>query len=89
MQRELIREIEFARPKYIVFFTGDASWLRRPKSEELIFNWFGKYSAENYSPAGLVNIVSPERTDYYFPAPRNPESIQLSSNYVLIYMRKS
>jgi hypothetical protein len=88
MQREMIQEIEAARPKYIVYVKDDFSWLQRENSEKLIYSWFRRYSFENFRLAGLVNIVSPDRTDYYFPPPATPESIPLSQNYLLIYERK-
>lgn len=88
MQREMIQEIEAARPKYLVFVKDRFSWLERENSEKLIFNWFGKYR-ENLVLTGLINIVSAGRTDYYFPAPENLDSIRLSPYYLLIYERKS
>jgi hypothetical protein len=48
MQREMMREIETARPKYLVFVAVDTSWLRRRDSEPEIFDWFDRYTAENF-----------------------------------------
>jgi hypothetical protein len=87
MQREMIQEIEASRPKYIVFVKDNMSWLPRENSDKLIFEWFGKYR-ENFALVGLVNIVSADRTDYYFPPSANPESIKLSQYYCLIYERR-
>lgn len=89
MQREMIHEIETVQPKYLVYVKDDFSWLQRENSEKLIYNWFQRYSFENFKLAGLVNIVSPGHSDYYFPAPASPESIPLSQIYLLIYERKS
>jgi hypothetical protein len=86
MQREMIQEIEAARPKYLVYVKEDYSWLERENSEKLIFNWVRKYSAENFMLVGLVDIAS-EKIDYYFPPPEKPASIR-SSRYLLIYERK-
>ena len=87
MQREMIQEIETAHPKYLVFVKDSTSWLQRENSERLVFEWFSKYR-EDFALAGLVNIRSTERTEYYFPPPANPESIKLSRYYCLIYERK-
>jgi Dolichyl-phosphate-mannose-protein mannosyltransferase len=87
MQREMIQEIEATRPKYVVFVNDAMSWLQRETSEKLIFGWFSKYR-ENFALVGLVNIVSANRTDYYFPPPENPESIHPSRYYCLIYERR-
>lgn len=88
MQREMIQEIEAARPKYIVYVKDDFSWLQRENSEKLIYEWFQRYRFENLELAGLVNIVAPGHSDYYFPAPATPASIPLSQTYLLIYERK-
>jgi hypothetical protein len=84
MQREMIGEIENARPKYLVSVAMAFSWLRRPDSDEAIFNWANEYMAQNYTVAGLVNI-GPTETDYFFgdvpPPTGNP------TDYILIYRR--
>lgn len=87
MQREMIQEIEASRPKYVVFVNDNMSWLQRENSEKLLLEWFGKYR-QNFILAGLVNIASSDRTDYYFPPPADPASINLSRYYCLIYERK-
>jgi hypothetical protein len=89
MQREMMREIEAARPKYLVFITVPKSWLRRPNSESEIFDWFDRYSAGEFQLDGLVNIVSPEHIDYYLPLLVDPQSIRPSEYYLLIFKRKT
>ena len=87
MQREMAQEITAARPKYLLFVAVDASWLRKPESERLIFNWLYEYAEENYSLAGLVNMVSPDRTDYYLE--EAPKSLPPRMAYsVMIYQRR-
>ncbi len=84
----MIHEIELARPKYIIFVAVDGSWLRAPGSEQMIFSWLNDYAEQNYSLAGLVNLVSPDRTDYYLDeAPKSlPPRLEYS---VMIFQRKS
>jgi len=89
MQREMMREIEAARPKYLVFVAVTTSWLRRSNSNAEIFDWFDRYSAADFQLDGLVNIVSQEHTDYYLPLVVDPQSIQPSEYYLLIYKRKT
>jgi Dolichyl-phosphate-mannose-protein mannosyltransferase len=89
MQHEMMREIEAARPRYLVFVVVPQSWLRGPNSEVEIFDWFDKYTAANFRLDGVVNIVSQDRTDYYLPLSVDPESIQLSKYYLLIFERKT
>jgi len=89
MQLEMIREIEAARPKYLVFVVVPTSWLKRPNSDTQIFDWFDRYSAADFQLDGLVNIVSQEQTDYYLPLLVDPRSIRLSEFYLLIFKRKT
>lgn len=85
MQREMIREIEAARPKYLVSVAMSYSWLRRPDSDQAIFTWANTYMAENYTPAGLVNI-KPKETDYFFGD--IPQTVDTLKNYILISRQK-
>ena len=87
MQQEMIRDIERARPKFLVSVVMPDSWLQRPQSERLIFNWANDYTAQNYTVAGFVNMVTPNKTDYYFGDV--PQSVPQLGRYILIYQRKS
>jgi len=84
MQQEMIREIEAARPKYLISVAMNYSWLRRPDSTEAIFNWANEYMAQNYTATGFVNIT-PTKTDYFFGDV--PQSVETLKNYILIYRR--
>jgi hypothetical protein len=84
MQQEMIREIEAARPKYLISVAMAYSWLRRSDSAEAIFNWANEYMAQNYTAAGFVNI-KPTETDYFFG--NVPQSVQTLKDYILIYRR--
>jgi 4-amino-4-deoxy-L-arabinose transferase-like glycosyltransferase len=87
MQQEMIREIEQARPKFLVSVVMPDSWLPRPQSDWLIYTWANEYTARNYTVAGFVNMVAPDKTDYYFG--RVPQSVPELGKYILIYQRKS
>jgi hypothetical protein len=87
MQQEMIREIERAHPKFLIFVVMPDSWLERPGSERTIFTWANEYTAQNYNVAGFVNLVAPDRTDYYFG--NVPQSVPQLGKYALIYERKS
>src|SRR4030095_9712329 len=89
MQHEMMREVEAARPKYLVVVAVAMSWLRWPNSDTAIFDWIDRYTAEEFRLDGLVNILSRERTDYYLPLSVDPGSIQLSQYYLLIFKRKT
>ena len=85
MQQEMIRDIEAARPKYLVSIAMEYSWLRRPDSEPEIFTWANDYMAQNYTAAGFVNI-KPTETDYFFGDV--PQTVETLKDYILIYRRR-
>jgi len=87
MQQEMIREIERAQPKFLIFVVMPDSWLQQPGSERMIFTWASEYTAQNYTVAGFVNMIAPDRTDYYFGSV--PKSVPQLGKYILIYERKS
>src|SRR5262245_8585762 len=87
MQEEMIREIEAARPKYLLSVEVSASWLRQPESERLIFAWANDYFKQHYKIVGLVKILLPDGTDYYLG--ELPKQMPQLGNYILICERKS
>jgi len=87
MQEEMMHEIELARPKYLISVQVDTSWLRHRESESRIFAWANEYNNTYYNIVGLVNILSPDRTDYYFD--QIPKPLPQLDAYVLIRRRKS
>lgn len=64
MQREMIREIESAQPKYLVFVNIQASWLFRTDSDRSIFKWFNNYERQHYDRVGVIDILSHTETQY-------------------------
>lgn len=63
MQQAMIREIESADPRYIVFVRAVGSWLVRETSDKTIFDWFGQYQ-QNLKRVGVVDIPSRQETVY-------------------------
>ena len=86
MQSEMIHEIESAQPKYLISISMSLSWLRLPQSETLILEWAQRYTADNYVPVGFVNIIAPDRVEYYFD--NIPEKVPELGEFILIYQRK-
>jgi hypothetical protein len=87
MQEEMVREIEASRPAYLILVNIETSWLVRPESEKLIIEWFRKYSRDFYDRVGVINIISPDRTDYHWDGV--PEGYQAMGPSVYLYKRKS
>ena len=68
MQEEMISEIEAAKPLFLVFCNIPFSWLSKPDSPMRIFDWYGKYSQENYNVVGLVDIPDQGPSSIYWGA---------------------
>lgn len=87
MQDEAIKEIENAKPEFIVFVNISLSWLLNRNSEMRIFHWFDSYSRKYYEKTGVVDIISPSETVYVWgggAASYTP----VSGYYVEIYRRR-
>ncbi|MDD5759713.1 MAG: glycosyltransferase family 39 protein [Desulfobulbaceae bacterium] len=55
MQRRLIAEVEQSQPEYLLFVRIPTSWLQKPASKTLIYDWFTEYK-EGYQRVGMVEI---------------------------------
>ncbi len=86
MQKEMINDIEKARPLYIVYVDIYNSWLRGRRSVGFIFDWFRFYSAARYTREGLVEIT-PGGTSYLWG--EAARGVNTDSPYsITIYRRK-
>lgn len=56
MQREMIAQIEAARPRYLVYVGHPLSWLVRENSRHLINPWFAEYAQAHYDRVGMIEI---------------------------------
>jgi hypothetical protein len=86
MQQEMIREIETARPKFLVLVVASKSWLVGPDSDQTVFRWADAYCDANYEEVALINI-SDQGTDYYFSS--RPANVTPTAEHILIYRRKA
>ena len=64
MQKEMIKEVESSKPKFIIEVHVDTSWLIQPESEKYLFGWINNYVKENYMLVGVADMISPEMTVY-------------------------
>jgi hypothetical protein len=53
MQRDLISQIEAARPDFLVYIQD---WLIRPGSDRTIFPWFRRYVVTKYRLVGIMRV---------------------------------
>lgn len=56
MQQDMIRQLEAARPKIMLFVRVQFSWLQGPQSDTTVLQWFDTYSRQHYRRVGLVQI---------------------------------
>lgn len=64
MQKEMIREVEAARPRFIVFTPISGSWLSTPRSDRTLITWLSDYQNKHYSLVGVTDILSDSETVY-------------------------
>jgi hypothetical protein len=64
MQEEMIRDIETAHPKFLLFVSAHTSWLAGPEAENLIFDWFEQYYPRYYTQVGIVDVWRHKPTIY-------------------------
>ena len=70
MQREMISEIESARPEILVLVYSRDSWGRQVSSDDAIFKWADAYLQREYHLAATVNVPSnPGSRGLALPAP--------------------
>ena len=88
MQKEMIEEIEAAQPAYIVCVNIVLSWLPSPASPRLIFSWSDKYLREYYTLVGIVDLLSPDWTEYRWDEEVEGYSPN-SPNFIYVLKRNS
>ena len=66
MHKEMIRQIEQAKPEYVVFVCVKESWAQYWDSNTLILDWFGSYRRDHLQLVGLVEMWPGEPTQYHW-----------------------
>ena len=59
MQEEMIREIEAAKPDYVVEVKEPMSWLQREESDPHILQWWESYGPAHYEMVKLIPLMEP------------------------------
>jgi hypothetical protein len=69
----MIRDIETARPAYLVSVKAFPSWLSRSDSDRTIFAWARTYTREHYEEVGRVDGDGTGQTRIHWAGlPQNP-----------------
>ena len=86
MQDEMIREIEAADPRFLVYVNVPFSWARTPRSPTRIFEWFRDYSTAGYRRTVLAEILTLSDTLYHWDGgPEGPLSEE--ALWIAVYER--
>ncbi len=65
MQQQMIREIEEAKPPFLVYVRNAHSWGDQTDSHTELFDWFGPYHEAHYHMVGLINQFR-THSDYHW-----------------------
>ena len=87
MQRQMIREIESSRPKYLVLANVATSWLKEPTSPRILSQWQDRYLQDFYEPVGIIDILDSETTRYLWDD-KVAGYVPRSDSYLNVYRRK-
>lgn len=86
MQMDFIRNIETARPEFMVVVNVSASWLIQAKAPAGLFRWAIPYYQQYYEQVGVVDMFREGSIYEWDAAAANYKP--KSSNYLLILKRK-
>lgn len=86
-QKEFVKDIETAKPKYFVFFNVPISLLVQPNTDQYVFNWSNKYVTENYKVIGVADMPDNAAPNYVWGDAVNTYKI-MGPSYALVFERK-
>jgi hypothetical protein len=76
----MIETVTAFSPEYLIYVNIQSSWLLRPGTDRMIFEWLDQYTKENYEIEGIVHI-QPTETSYDW----DEQARALSENDELIH----
>lgn len=63
-QREFVKDVEKANPKYLVYFNHPISLFVQPNTDKYVFEWANTYVNSNYHLVGLVDMIEGQHSSY-------------------------
>ncbi len=63
-QKEFIRDVEKARPEFVVFFNHPISLFVQQGADQTIFSWFNEYVSKGYKLIGIVEMADGQQSVY-------------------------
>jgi predicted hydrolase (HD superfamily) len=87
MQQEMIREIEKAKPKYVVMVNIVSSWFALRPSISTVIDWGEKYAKEKYEVVGVIDIVDYDLTQFLWEGDAKKYKTK-GENFLTVLKRK-
>ena len=87
MQQGMIREVEAARPEYLVLVKNPLSGQPDKDSPRLILEWGAQYCRTSYDLVGAVDMISPLETRYVWGDSASTYRFQ-SDDQIFVFRRK-
>lgn len=88
-QREFVRDVEKAKPKYFIFYNHQISLFVQPNTDRYVFDWYNKYVTDNYKMVGLVDMMDGYTTSNYVWREQLNNYRQQSQTAIYIFERKN
>jgi hypothetical protein len=88
-QREYVRDVEKAKPRYFVFARHSISLLVQPNTDNYIFEWANKYISANYNLIGVVDMPDGSVTSTYVWGKDAQTYSPKAQNVLFVFERKS
>ena len=89
MQQEMIREIEAAHPRYLVFSWINQSWAPKPGSDQGIMTWAQTYVRKCYDPVGVADLIPETGTRFVWDEANVRKYVAESPDLIYVFRRKS
>jgi hypothetical protein len=87
-QREFVRDVEKANPKYLVYFNHPISLFVQPNTDKYVFDWANKFVSSKYHLVGLVDMIEGQHSTYLW-RDQIMNYKPISSNIIYVYERNS
>lgn len=86
-REEVRKDVEAAKPRFIVFVNHPFSWSFPQGSDQELFKWGYSYMIENYDIVGIADIVPNARPIFVWDAAANTYKPK-GEKYILVFKRK-
>jgi len=87
MQDELIRDVETAAPRFVVYVNVPTSWLVSPAAPRRMLEWFEGYRQAHLEQVGLVDMLTPQLTLVYWDGDAHGKTPR-SNLWLAVYRRR-